>query len=77
MQNEIKRLSETIVAAKDADILYTVKDVSDRLKLCEKTILARIDDGRLSASNLGTYDKPQYRISKADLTAYYNMNRCR
>ncbi|GAB3649807.1 hypothetical protein GCM10027594_25110 [Hymenobacter agri] len=77
MQHELKRLSEAATVAKDTDTFYTVKEAAKRLQLCEKTVLSKIDAGRLTAANIGTFDKPQWRVSKADLMAFYNANRSR
>jgi excisionase family DNA binding protein len=75
LQVQIKAAAEAAVVHKDADILFNVKEAAVRLKMCEKTVLAKIEAGKLSAANLGTWERPQYRISKADLIAFYNINK--
>lgn len=77
MKAEVKKAAEAAVVAKDADTFYTVKEAADRLKQCPKTVLTRISEGKLGHANLGSMDKPNYLISKADLTAYYYANRQR
>ena len=75
MRHEIKAAAEAATVAKDVDYLLTVKEAADRLKLCEKTVLAKIADSKIAATNAGTWERPQYRISKAALTEFYNINR--
>jgi hypothetical protein len=62
-------------ASKDAEILFTVKEAADKLKMCPKTVLSKIDSGLLKAANVGSWERPQYRVSKADLIAFYNFTR--
>lgn len=45
-------------------VQLTVKDVAKQLQLSEKTIQKYIGEGRLRASNLGTHEKPMWRISQ-------------
>lgn len=75
IRNEIKAAAEAATPAKEAEYLLSVKEAAKRLKLCEKTVLARIETGKLNAANVGTWERPQYRISKADLSAFYNANK--
>lgn len=42
----------------------TVEDVAAQLKLSEKTIHKYLKERRLGGSNLGTFEKPVWRISQ-------------
>jgi excisionase family DNA binding protein len=53
----------------------TVRDVAKRTNLCEKTIRKHIRSGKLNAANYGTPSQPDYRVSEADLAAFYGANR--
>ena len=44
--------------------MLTVKGVAEQLNFSEKTIQKYIANGRLRASNLGTCEKPVWRISQ-------------
>ena len=73
MQNDLKAAAVATSGANDY-VFFTVAEAAKRLKRCEKTILARIKDGRLRASNDGTLERLQYRISQADLAAFHRVN---
>lgn len=75
IRHEIKAAVEAATVSKDAEYLLTVKEVAERLKLCEKTVLAKITDGKIIATDAGSWERPMYRISKAALAAFCNTNR--
>lgn len=76
LQGDLKKLYATTGATNDTSTFYTVKEAAKRLKRCEKTVLNLIKNGQLRAANVGSFDKPQYRLSIADLSAYYKSG-CR
>lgn len=49
--------------------LLTVKAAAELLACSEDHLRALIREGRLSALNLGTERRPQYRLSLADVLA--------
>jgi len=58
-------------AATDTEPL-TVKEAAKWLKSCEKTVLMKINNGQLRASNNGTPERPKYLVMKSDLIKYFN-----
>jgi excisionase family DNA binding protein len=48
---------------------YTVAEVAEGLRVCTRTIIARIKSGRLPALNLGTARRADFRIPLAALAA--------
>lgn len=70
-----KQAKEQVKATKSILTTLTVAEVAQRLKWSEKTVLNRIEDGRLKADNVVTLGKPQYRISEADLNEFYTRHR--
>ncbi|MFC6222701.1 helix-turn-helix domain-containing protein [Hymenobacter artigasi] len=53
-------------AAKTSPALgqLTVKEVADQLQVSEKTIHKYLNEGKLRGSNLGTCERPTWRISQ-------------
>lgn len=62
-------------ASAEALHCLTVAEVAKRLKCVEKTVLKYIAEGTLRAAKVGTWERPQYKVSEADLTAFYNAHR--
>ena len=75
VRNELNAVSNAAAVTADADVLLTVKEAAEKLKMCQKTVLAKIEAGKLNAANMGTRERPQLRVSNADLQAYYQANR--
>ena len=48
-------------------IQLTVKEVAEQLKFSEKTIHKYLSTGRLRGCNLGTLDKPIWRVSQQNV----------
>lgn len=84
-QNEINAIAEQIAtsvlarldaAARQASKttsptgLLTVKDVADQLQLSEKTIHKYLADARLRGSNIGTSEKPLWRITQQAIQVF-------
>jgi hypothetical protein len=55
--------------------LLTTQMVAKRLRRCEKTVNQYIRSGKLHAANIGTTDRPNYRVSEKDCQDFYSMNR--
>jgi len=53
-----------------SDVILTVADVADRLKVQPKTVRKFIQAGALKASNIGTRKRPRYAIREAFLEAF-------
>lgn len=70
LEKQLLSVSKAATVTNDAETVLTVADAAKKLKLCSKTILNRIDSGLLPATNYGTVQRPQWRISPADLNAF-------
>ncbi|RPD50157.1 DNA-binding protein [Hymenobacter sediminis] len=70
-----KRAQEQAKIVKRELHCLTVADVAQRLKWSEKTVLSRIEAGALKAANIGSWERPAYRVSEADLTDFYQRHR--
>lgn len=47
--------------------LLTPNEVKEKLNVCYKTVIKYIRTGKLNASNIGTLERPRYRIKQEDL----------
>ena len=54
------------------DEMLSVSDVANAVKICKRTVIARIEDGGIKALRLGTDVKPIYRIPRAEAERYFN-----
>lgn len=70
-----KRAQEQAKAVRRELHCLTVADAAKRLKWSEKTVLNRIESGALRVANLGSLDKPHYRISETDLADFFQRHR--
>lgn len=65
-------LQQELKSTRPSLVRLTVKEVAEQLKLSEKTIHKYLSAGRLRGSNLGTFDKPIWRISQQDVENFLN-----
>ncbi|TDN40243.1 helix-turn-helix domain-containing protein [Hymenobacter sp. UV11] len=68
-------LSTASKASADATQCLTVAEVAKRLKCHSKTVCKYIEEGKLAAANIGTWERPQYRVSEKDFTTFYKGHR--
>ena len=70
-----KRVEATAKASGEALYCLTVEGVAKRLERDVKTVLKYIREGKMRAANIGTREKPQYRVSEADFAEFYRLHR--
>lgn len=70
-----KRVSTASKATAEALQCLTVEDVAKRLKCDKKTVCKYINEGKLRAANLGTCERPTWKVSEADLLSFYSAHR--
>jgi len=54
--------------------LYTTKELAEILKMNRDVILKKIREGKITAINTGTQEKPNYRIFGSDILKYLREN---
>lgn len=64
-------VQQTSKASHPSLVVLTVKDVAEQLQFSEKTIHKYIGVGRLRASNLGTPEKPVWRMSQQAVQEFF------
>ena len=84
--NEINTIAEQIIArilpqvdaamqrasksSRPSLVQLTIEDVAGQLQLSTKTIQKYIKENRLRASNLGTHEKPVWRMSQEEVVRF-------
>ena len=67
MERRLTKLYTAANPTNDTDTVLTVAECAKRLKLCEKTVLNRIESGLLPATNYGSDKRPRWRVTHTDL----------
>lgn len=70
-----KRVEVQRKATTEAIQCLTVEEVAKRFKVVPKTVCKWITDSKLRATNLGTFDRPVWRVSDTDLADFYRQHR--
>lgn len=70
-----KRVSAASKATNAPVECLSVEDVAKRLKCDKKTVCKYINEGKLRAAYFGTLERPIWKVSEADLQAFYTAHR--
>ena len=70
-----KRVEATAKASGEVLHCLTVEKVAARLDRDVKTVLKYIREDKMRAANIGTRDRPQWRVSEADFAEFYRLHR--